>query len=47
LTAYRYPAMGDDCRDLALEYLAFALRYMPQLDKMEMPTVDAVAKPHR
>jgi hypothetical protein len=33
LTAYRYPAMGDDCRDLALEYRAFALRYMPQLDK--------------
>jgi hypothetical protein len=33
LEQFRYPAMGDDCRDLALEYLAFARKYMPQLDK--------------
>ena len=33
LEQFRYPALGEDCRDLALEYRAFALRYMPQLDK--------------
>lgn len=33
LEQFRYPAMGEDCRDLALEYREFALKYMPQLDK--------------
>ena len=33
LEQFRYPAMGDDCRDLALEYLAFARKYMPQLER--------------
>ena len=33
LVQYRYPALETDCTALALEYLDFALKYMPQLDK--------------
>lgn len=32
LEQYRYPALETDCTDLALEYLAFARKYMPQLE---------------
>lgn len=29
LTAYRYPELGQDCADLAAEYLEFARAYLP------------------
>jgi len=32
LEQFRYPAMEQDCTELALEYLAFARKYMPQLE---------------